>query len=307
MIDFLIFFVSLAVLVKSSETVIEKSIDIARILKISTFAVGFIILAIATSLPELMVSVIAAFQGNMSIAIGNVIGSNIADICLVLSITTFFGIVWVSRKWVVENSLILWIISLLPFALMNITQFTRRIGFLLLMLFFFYCTALIKPTKAYKGWEEPTLPHVLKTYVLFYVGIILIIVSAQYVVGSGTRIAELLGVPQSFIGLTLIAVGTSLPELAVNLSAIRKRQAGLALGNILGSCITNLTLVLGAAAVVNPLAINMSFFNTSSAFLVFASIFLYYILKKYSKIEKKHAVLLFLIYCVFLAVEVLKI
>jgi cation:H+ antiporter len=270
-----IFVVALLFLFKSSEVVVENSIKIARILRISRFAVGFILVALATSLPELFVSVISALENNTGIAVGNVIGSNIANIALVLGLTSFFGVLSVKKEWLTENIFFLFAISLIPLMLLNQGTVGLFGGLILVGFFIFYVANLMRERAGFEPWQNAGLRHKLKVYLYFFAAIAVLIISAKFVVDSAVTIASILAVPPGYIGLTIIAIGTSLPELSVTIMAARKKYATLALGHIIGSCIANLTLVLGAAAIINPLVVDLTLFNSASIFLVGLSMFLY--------------------------------
>lgn len=299
----LVFAAGLAVLAKASDVIIDKAVDIGRILRITSFAVGFILLAVSTSLPELFVSLIASMQGSLGISVGNVIGSNIANLALVLGLTALAGTVVIRKKWVSKHAGVLVAVAVLPLLLFGFGKIHFVGGLLLLASFAIYCFFLFKEKEKYAHWREPALLHVLKTYAVFFAGIVAIIVSATYVVRSGAELAAFFHVPEAFIGLTVIAVGTSLPELAVSIAAVRKKQAGLAVGNILGSCVTNLTLVLGAAAVTSQKEISLKLFASSTIFLVYLSLVVWYLFSERRQISKRHAFLLLASYAIFLALE----
>lgn len=302
-LDLFVFAGSLFVLASASRTTISSSIDIARILRISEFAVGFVLVAVATSIPELFVSGLASFYGNAGMAVGNVIGSNIADIALILGLTALLGVVSFKPQRAKENAEILFLISFIPLVLMARGSIGFISGLVLFLVFAIYVYFVAK--RGYRGRQkaaEMALPQVLVAYSKFFGSILAVIVAANFVVTSGASLARFIGVSDAFIGLTLIALGTSLPELAVNLSALRQKRMGLAMGNILGSCVTNLTLVLGVAATINPLTINAAVFSSSMMFLIGVTLFLWYQLQK-GGITKTGAVAMVLAYIVFILVQ----
>lgn len=303
LLDVFVFAGSLFVLIGAGRASISSSMGIARILHISEFAVGFILVAVATSIPEFFVSSLSSLYGNPGIALGNVIGSNIADIALILGITGLLGVVTFKPKSAKENAEILFIISFIPLVLMGRGSLGVFSGLALLLIFVFYVYFLAKRSYKYDSRAaKSTLPQVLTTYSKFFGSIVAIVISADIVVRSGAAIATAVGVSDAFIGLTLIALGTSLPELTVNLSALRQKRLGLAVGNILGSCVTNLTLVLGTAALINPLSIDAAVFGTSMTFLLGITLFLWYQMHK-GGITKTGAVAMVLSYILFILVE----
>jgi cation:H+ antiporter len=300
----IIFAVGLLVMFKASEWVIDTSIDIAKIMRVSTFAVGFVLISVATSLPELVVSSVAANTGSPGIALGNVIGSNIADIALVLGITAMLGLVAFRRASASENAGILFLVSIIPVILMGRGALGFTDGLVLILIFVFYAYLIAKRGYGHNQVRvsEPKIRRVLSTYAKFFASIGLVIVSAAYVVSSGADIARFLKVPESFIGLSLIAFGTSMPELSVNIQAMRKRRPSIAVGNILGSCVTNLTLVLGIAAVIRPLSMNLAVFSSSILFLMGLNAFLWWQISR-GKLTKTAGVAMVIAYLIFLAVE----
>lgn len=300
----LIFAAALAVLAKASGVVIDKAMDIARLLNITTFAVGFILLAVGTSLPELVVSALASSQGNVGISVGNVVGSNVADLTLVLGLSALFGTIVVKKKWVSSNAGILLTVAVLPLLLFGAGKINLVGGLLLLGAFVAYCFVLFRQKEKHVHLKDRGFLHAARTYALFFGGIAVIVFSANYVVSSGVELAGFFGVPQSFIGLTLIALGTSVPEIAVCVAAVRKKHADLAAGNVLGSCVTNLTLVLGTAAVLSQNAINFELFASSTVFLIYLSALVWYFFSERCGVNKKQAFILLASYAAFIAAEV---
>jgi cation:H+ antiporter len=299
----IVFILALIVLVKASEYIIDASIEISKILKISQFAVGFILLSVSTSIPELFVSSIASFEGNSGIAVGNVIGSNIANITFVLGITAMLGVIMFRKKSATENAGALFIISMIPLLLIwrgDINQFN---GLILVVIFIFYCYFVAK-----RGHTPEITDHrhnirkVAKTYGKFFGSLVLVMLSAYFVVQSGSAIAEEFQLSHEFIGLGMIALGTSLPELIVNVTAMRKKKTSLAVGNILGSCVTNLTLVLGVAAVISPMQLGSLAFSSAIMFLMVANLFLWFQISL-GKISKTSGVVMVLAYLFFILVE----
>ncbi|NYZ75085.1 sodium:calcium antiporter [Candidatus Micrarchaeota archaeon] len=290
---------ALAVLLKASDLVVENSIVLARFFKLSDLAVGFLLVSVATSIPELVVSVFAATKGDVGLAVGNVLGSNLANIGLVLGVSTFFGVLAVQRKETYSLARILLLVSVIPLALLLHIP-SALTGFVLLAVFVAFAYYVLKKRMVLEPPEAVPGRKAVFSALLFMLGVGVVLLSANYVVDFAAALAQTAGISQSFVGATLVAVSTSLPELAVTISAVRKRHSSLAFGNVLGSCITNITLVLGAAALLNPLAANIFSFLNLVIFLLIENILLWYFLETQKKITLREGLVLIGVYALFL-------
>jgi cation:H+ antiporter len=296
-VAFLVLF--LLVLVQASELVIEKSIVVARYLRISELAIGFVLLSIATSLPELVVSVLAALQGQVGIAVGNVFGSNLSDIALVAGLGAMVQAFHVKKKEMLDLVRVLFITSILPLVML-VGNFGRFAGVVLLLVFVGFVYFILKKGYSADGGTRVEPGKAVFSTLALLAGIAAVIGSAKFVVDSSVDLALGFGVSPAFVGATVVALGTSLPELVLTLQAIRKKAHGLALGNLLGSAITNLTLVLGAAAVINPLAANLTTVFNLVIFALMANMVMWFFLQNSRVIDRKQGFVLFGIYVVFL-------
>jgi cation:H+ antiporter len=299
----LILAISLAILIKFSDIVSDSSYDIAKITGLGEMAVGFLILSIVTSLPELAVSISALNSGNVNIPIGTIFGSNIANIGLILGLTAILSptAIMIMRKDLRILTLMLVIASLVPLQLLILSRFVKLTSFILLTIFVIFSIYSVR-TRIPAVEEEPKkIERKITTRLVFvFGGITVIIISSQFVVGSSVAISNILAIDQAVIGATVIAIGTSLPELSVSLSSVRKGHTGLALGNILGSCITNLTLILGFILVSSQIKINLLLFGELIAMLIIVNIALWRFMVD-RKIGLGEGLILLLIYLIFLA------
>jgi len=290
---------ALVVLLKASDLVVENSVVLARFFKLSDLAIGFLLVSVATSIPELVVSVFAAVKGDVGLAVGNVLGSNLANIGLVLGVSTFFGVLVVQRKETYSLARILLLVSVIPLALLLHIP-SALTGFVLLAVFVAFAYYVLKKQMVLEPPEAVPGRKAVFSALLFMLGVGVVLLSANYVVDFAAALAETAGISQSFIGATLVAVSTSLPELAVTISAVKKKRPSLAFGNVLGSCITNITLVLGAAALLNPLAANIFSFLNLVIFLLIENILLWYFLETQKKISLREGLVLLGVYILFL-------
>jgi len=300
----LILALSLLVLYKSSEVVISSTLVLARFFHISELAAGLLLISVATSLPELSVSVIAALEGQTPIVVGNVFGSNIADIALVLGFTiVMMGAVKYGHKARRELIRILIITSAIPLVMLT-GMLSAVYGIGLLGIFLVYAYYALRDGKA-DGHGGAVAP---KTAVLnalaFGFAVSIVMVSSKFAVDSAVAVATGMGVSRAFVGATAIALGTSLPELAVNYAAVKRRQMGIALGNILGSVMTNLTLVLGVAALISPLTANIYAFFTLVVFALLVNAVLWYFIQKGNTLRRNQGIALLLLYLLFLLMSI---
>ncbi|MBN2517419.1 MAG: sodium:calcium antiporter [Candidatus Altiarchaeota archaeon] len=299
----LIFLLSLGVLVIASRWVIAASIKIAEYFKIAELALGFLLIAFATSFPDFIVSTTASYEGMGGIALGDVLGSSIANICLVLGAAALIRTIHIKREQTLESAELLLLITLIPLILLTREEIGRPEGLILIIVFLFYALFAIKEKFTMGLKEGVTKKEWSRAVVMFVIGIALTLVSAHFIIGSASDMARILGVSEALIGMTIVAFGTTLPELAIDFTAIRTGHSALAIGDIFGSCVINLTLVLGAAALINPLSNGVMVFTTAITFLVGVNIFLWYILMKHEGITKRYGLMLLLAYIIFIEVE----
>ena len=251
-------------LVWSAQKFVEAAAVTARHLGVSTLIIGLTVVSVGTSAPEIGVALLASFKGSPAIAVGNAIGSNIANIGLVLGITAIF-VPLPFNKRVLRTELPMLILATLltGFCLFNLVL-GRVDGLILVSMLGFILYRMARASKASgkipEAVEEelhdlPEMGH-LKTTFWLLLGLAVLLLSAHVIVVSAANIALLLGVPEMVVGLTVVAVGTSLPELAASLEAAIRGRTGLAIGNVVGSNILNILAVLVVPAVIHPLEIS---------------------------------------------------
>lgn len=260
--EYLILIISLAGIVFGADFLVAGAVSVARRFKVSDFVIGAAIVGVGTSMPELVVSFLGAVGGNADVAIGNVVGSNIFNVLGILGLTALLFPVAIGRKEMkFEIPLCIGVSLLLMILALNFFNGTpavisRTDGIVLLLIFvgfMWYSFARDRKTSAeQEGDTEESTPLWLAV-VKIAGGLALLITSCDFFVDNAVLIAKSFGVNDAFISLTLIACGTSLPELAASLAAAVKKNTALALGNIVGSNIFNITLILGLSSQVMPL------------------------------------------------------
>ena len=226
--QFLIFFISLAVLIKSSDVVSDSASNIAQITGIGQLAIGFLMLSIITSLPELSIAFFSVRCGDTGISVGTLFGSNIANIGLVLGITALVSTATmvISQDSLKKLALMMLAPTLIPILILLSPEAGRRVGVILLAIFAMFCIYIVR-SKTITGVPKEKITQkrvVSKDLGIIIAGLVAILVSANFVVNSAISIATIFSIDKLVIGATIIAVGTSLPELSVTLAAARKKH-----------------------------------------------------------------------------------
>jgi len=278
----IILLLSFAVLVWSADKFVYGASGFARNLGISPMIIGLTIVAMGSSAPEIMVSANAALAGATDTSVGNAIGSNITNILLVLGITTIVRPVMVSSSTLYRELPILLVFTLIAWWILHDDYLSFNEGIFLSVSFFAFIGFLIFLAKRSNGEIDKLvdenvddIPTDLSTpKALFWVvaGLILLPLSSSYLVDSAVVIAEYFGLSQLVIGLTIIALGTSLPELAASVAGVLKGEDDLAIGNVIGSNIFNILAVLGIGALINPSAIDSAAGTRDSYAMILATL-----------------------------------
>ncbi|MBU1658366.1 calcium/sodium antiporter [bacterium] len=308
--DFVIFIAAMSALIYGADFIIKESERIALHFNISHFVIGATLVAFGTSLPEMAASMMASAQGKSDMAVANVVGSVIFNITLVLGVVFF-----ISKKMVPNRDLFsldsAWVIIplVLFFIMVQDGEIGRIDGMLYLLLMVSYLIFLFKNAREdLEGdIDEELIKEKFKwgkTILLLAIGFILTIGGANFVVESGTNIARTFGVSEWLIGLFLIALGTSLPELVVSIVAIKKGNAEMSIGNIIGSNVANFSMVLGSASLLSPLTIDLIATKFDMLIMVAASIALVFILAN-KLYNKAGAIFLLIILALFIQNSVL--
>ncbi|MBT4723175.1 calcium/sodium antiporter [Candidatus Falkowbacteria bacterium] len=303
-----IFIVSIAVLIKASDFFTDSAEKIGIAFGIPAFIVGVTIVALGTSLPELVSSIIATVGGNTEIVAGNVIGSNIANILLVLALAAIFGKKLKIYFELIHVDLPLLIGSTFLLALTIIDgKFTWQEGVICLALLVVYITYTVysqekKPDEQIKKELSDVKKKrkiELKTWIILAVSCFFIYLGAKYTIDSVVKISEILNVAKELIAVSAIALGTSLPELMVSISAARKGKAEMAVGNVLGSNIFNALMVMGIPSLISTLIIPTSILMFSLPVLIIVTL-LYFFITQDKEITRWEGWMLLIFYVFFI-------
>ena len=268
-IQLLLLCAGFGMLVKGADWFVDGSSSIAAKFKISQMVIGLTIVAMGTSAPEAAVSISAALKGNADITVGNIVGSNILNILIILGLSSVITSLKVAKSTLkIEGPFMIAITLLLLFLGYN-GVINALAGIIFLALFIAYLTYLFFVAKNNpEEIEKIKEMTVVKAILFTLIGLALIVLGSDITVDSATNIAKILGLSERFIGLTVVALGTSLPELFTSVNAARKGNADIAIGNIVGSNIFNILFVVGLSSVIIPVPFAQGFkFDTIVAIL----------------------------------------
>lgn len=314
--DYILLIIGFVLLIKGADFFVDGSSSVAKILKVPTIIIGLTVVAFGTSMPELSVSVTAALRGSNDLAVSNVLGSNIFNLLVVLGCCALVKPVaakWSLLKKEFPFSIFITIILLLvdsDFSIMKILDgnqgfvLGRWAGLLFLILFVLYIYATVKSALRSRAEakdmeeEEYKTMSPLKSGIYIVIGLIGIVWGGNLVVDSASNIALAFGWSQTFIGLTIVALGTSLPELVTSVVAARKGENDLAVGNVVGSNIFNILLILGVSSFITPITLDVTAVY-DTIILIIASIVVYVSAISKREIQRKEGILFLVCYFVF--------
>lgn len=318
MLTYILFAVWFVFLIKGADLLVDGSVSVAKRAKISSIVIGLTIVAFGTSMPELVVNLFASAEGNVGIAIGNVLGSNIANVLLILWVAALIhplvtknNTSWKEVPLSILAALVLGFLAndFLIDGNLRYSWLTRIDGLTLLAfftIFMVYVFSIAKPKEVEEITEVDEIKKMSKwkSYLYIVLWIIGLALWGKWIVDGAVHIATVFGVSESLIGLTIVAIGTSLPELATSAIAAYKKEADIAIGNVVGSNIFNIFRVLGLSAIVRPLPF-ADWHNIDILMTIWVSVLLFlglFIWKKHvlQKWEWFVFVLLYVAYILFL-------
>ena len=301
-------------LIKGADIFVDGSSSLARNFKLSTMFIGLTIVSFGTSAPEFAVSIQSLLKGSGDIILGNVIGSNILNILLIIGISSLFHPLVVKDNTVKKELPIVLLISSLLIVLITDSifglgenAFTRQDGIILLLfftVFLYYLIALMKNGQN-NDTDEPIKYSKKKSVLFIVLGLLGIILGSNLVVESSSKIAAALGVSERMIALTIVALGTSLPELVTSVSATRKGEYDIAIGNVVGSNIFNIGIVLALPVAILGGVSNMTFNIIDLAAMLFSALLLFLFSLKDREIGKLNGIVLLAVFIIYYSYVVL--
>ena len=288
-----------AMLMKGADWFVDGSSEIAKKLGIPQLVVGLTIVAMGTSTPEAAVSITAALKNNAGIAVGNIVGSNILNILIILGVTSVIVSVSIKKSTLlIEIPLMIVVTIIFTFMGMAGESISRIEGIVLWLLFLFYLGYLFSLAK--KGSEEDKKPEqpTWKLILLLILGGIIVIAGSNITVNAATQLAKMAGLSERFIGLTIVALGTSLPEFVTSVNAARKGNADIAIGNIVGSNIFNILFVIGSSALIIPVPYEAKFI-TDGVIAIAAGVLLWLAVFKKMELQRTWGIIMLVSYSAY--------
>ena len=317
--SFLILIIGFALLIKGADVFVEGASSIAKKFNVPSMIIGLTIVAMGTSAPEAAVSVTSSLAGQNDMSVANVVGSNFFNVLVVLGVSSIIAKLPVQEETIKKDTPFLILVSGLLLIFGINLKLGRIEGIALLALFTYFLVNTIKSAKMATDstssetgetaiaieTESSSQISLPKTILLSLVGIVGIVVGGDMVVNSATSIATSFGMSANLVGLTIVAVGTSLPEFVTSIVAIKKGETEIAIGNVIGSNLFNILLVLGLAATINPIAMSMSAF-IDIVFMVLITLLLYMFMKKDNSLVKKQGIILVVLYIAYMAYTIMR-
>ena len=311
--DIIYLILGFVIIIKASDMLVTGSVNLAKFLKVPTLVIGLTIVAIATGVPEIAISISSSLKGSNGLLLGNLLGSNMFNVLFILGLIAIIRPLYIKKEIILKNylyallsCLVLFIVSYdIYFHDNTVNIITRSEGILLLFFAFMFLYSTVLDATLNKKKKIETKKFSFKDIIYIVLGITLIALSAEVIVNSCVNISKYLGVSEDLIGLTIIAVGTNLPELVTSIVAVKKGESDIAIGNLVGTNIYNIFLILGLSATINPITISTNAFIdiiilTITSFIVY--IFIRH-KKDINKIEGITMILLYIIYIVYVVVR----
>lgn len=305
--EYILLIVGFVLLIKGADVFVDGSGSVARILKVPQFIIGLTVVSFGTSAPEAAVSISAGFAGSNEICLGNVIGSNMFNLLVVVGVCAAISAMPVERDIKRFDLPFSIVITAAVLALSIDRRLSRIDGLILVALFASYLFLTIRKAVKNKTAEEDDGKKLsaVKSIIFIVIGLAAVVIGGDMVVDNAVVIAEKLGMSQTLISLTIIAMGTSLPELVTSIVASAKGENGLALGNVVGSNIFNLLFVLALSVTLNPVPVRMSSVIDLSILAVVSIIMLIMLFRKdkYSRPKGVFDLLMYIAYAVYIFIR----
>lgn len=301
--EFVMLLVGFVLLIKGADVFVDGACNIAKLMKIPTMIIGLTIVAFGTSAPELSVSVSAALKESNAIALGNVVGSNMVNLLFIAGISAVITPYAIQKTMIRRDYPFSVLMAAVLFIVGYDMEITRMDGLILLAFFiiFMYCQVMDSLTsRAQQEEEEGEKPSILKSILMTVVGLIAVVWGGDSVVDSATEIARMFGMSETFIGLTIIAIGTSLPEMVTSIVAARKGESDIAIGNVVGSNIFNILLIIGVSSSITAIPVEPAMI-ADMAILISVSILCFIPMAVQKKLTRPAGLVMVLMYCAYTA------
>jgi len=309
MLTYFLLALGLIILLLGGKTLVNGASSIAFKLGMKPGLIGLTVVAVGTSLPELLVSVSAALKGNSDIAVGNILGSNLSNIGLVLGLSGIFFPIMIKKSLLQFEYLITLIVSLIFFGLSIDGELTFGDGIILFSLFIIFTMYLLRNLGSgigdIKEEGEKQVRQVfeyswIKASGLFISGVMGLFIGSELLVVNAVNISRELGVSERIIGITIVSIGTSLPELVTSIVAALSKRTDMAIGNILGSNILNILLIIGVTSILQPIQVSPEFLISDYWWMIGITLILFPLMLTKMRISKIEGAILLTIYLTYL-------
>jgi len=314
--SFLLLIIGFFFLIKGANLFVEGSSSIAKKFNVPSMVIGLTIVAMGTSAPEAAVSITSSLAGQNDMSVANVVGSNFFNILVVLGVSSIIAKLPVQKGTIKKDAPFLLLVSALLLLFGLNLNISRIEGFILLAVFIYFLIDTVKSAKRssqetaneaattmdVEVTKESSIP---KTILLSIIGVVGIVLGGDMVVNSATEIATSFGMSANLVGLTIVAIGTSLPEFVTSVVAIKKGETEIAIGNIIGSNIFNILFVLGLATTISPITISMFAF-IDIIFMVATTVLLYFFMKKDDSLVKSEGIIFLIVYVAYMAYTIMR-
>lgn len=300
----LLIIIGFILLINGANFLVNGASGIAKKFNISEIVIGLTIVSIGTSMPELFISISSALEGRSNLIMGNVIGSNITNLFLILGVSAIVKDIRLKRETKLVDIPICLYITVIFMMICNIgNSITRSQGFYLIVLFIFFIiyTFILSKTET-ESETQSKQQSIIKSVFYVAIGILGLKFGGDLTVNNAVKIAESLNLSEKIISITILAIGTSLPELVTSITAGLKNESDIAIGNILGSNIFNMLLIVGSTAIIKPIEYDFSY-NKDMIFLIIGTILLglFAIIPPKNKINKTKGIIYFSLYVGYMA------
>ncbi|UEL49022.1 calcium/sodium antiporter [Terrisporobacter hibernicus] len=314
--SFLLLIIGFFFLIKGADLFVEGSSSIAKKFNVPSMVIGLTIVAMGTSAPEAAVSITSSLAGQNDMSVANVVGSNFFNILVVLGVSSIISKLPVQKGTIKKDAPFLLLVSALLLLFGLNLNISRIEGLILLAVFIYFLIDTVKSAKRssqetakeaattmdVEVTKESSIP---KTILLSIIGVVGIVLGGDMVVNSATEIATSFGMSANLVGLTIVAIGTSLPEFVTSVVAIKKGETEIAIGNIIGSNIFNILFVLGLATTISPITISMFAF-IDIIFMVATTVLLYFFMKKDDSLVKSEGIIFLIVYVAYMAYTIMR-
>ncbi len=306
MFNLILLIISLFIVIKSADFAVKYAYQLAQNFKIPKYTIGFIIVAIISIMPEGFIAMSSALQGIPAFGLGTLFGSNVADLTLVFAIITLFSKhnIKVSSKVLNDNKFYSLILAV-PIIFGLDGYYSRSEGLVLIMAGLFFYYLIFRKNRQKVKIEDQEKNSRYKNFLLLIVSVIILLIGSNFTIKYGVTFAQNIHLSPVLIAMLIVGLGTTLPELLFSLRAAQKKQADLALGDILGTVISDATILVGILALISPFAFPPQIVYSTAIFMFVASLILFAFMRSGKTLTKKEAYLLFAFYILFVLTEYL--